>query len=274
MFFDSIYTYIVGAKGDVVKAQDKDALVNGSGMTSCYAWSEEWLGKAISYDEYTGEIVLEDGTVINTCYKEKLGVPLSEVKFYTQEDVDNNYDGTPESLTDLTPVNVNIAAQRVVYDGYIVMDTDDVIWIYNNEINAMITCGTVALDKYSVDVTIDYTNWTNEEVKIYFEKSDTSNVIIKEDISSLDTIRAGYDSSYLDRTNLHVEDDNSVFQIMVDIYDGTIYEYFNLHVGYLDEQDNIVNITPTKMTNTVTGVEYTNIDNSTTFESHSNYYTD
>ena len=274
MFFDSIYTYIVGAKGDVVKAQDKDALINGSGMTSCYAWSEEWLGKAVSYDEYTGKIVLEDGTVINTCYNEKLGVPLSDLKFYTQEDVDNNYDGTPESLTDLTPVNVSIAAQRVVYDGYIAMDTDEVIWIYNNEINAMVSCGTMALDKYSVDVTVDYTNWTNEGVKIYFEKSDTSNAIIKEDISSLDTLWMGYDSSYLDRTNLHVEDDNSVFQIMVDIDDGTLYEYFSLHVGYLDEQDNIVNITPTKMTNTVTGVEYTNIDNSTTFESHSNYYSD
>ena len=277
IFINDAYTYIVGASGQVVKAKDGQLISEGSGNFSINEWEETWLGEMKSFDKYKGTIELTNGEIIETCYNHSLGIELKDLKFYTSEDVDENY---VDSEDDLTPVNVEIVSAKVVSDGYAVLDDTGMVWLYNDYIGdngAMVSYKKLLPSATLFDFTVEDTSWTNSAVGVTISPSDMSENYWKALDSSSDEY-IEFEGSVPDVTEdvpnlILTEATNTVkYKIYQDTYSPDFSE-FALIIG-TKENDELKALYPTKIIQTnqegSLSVTYENITDETNFDS-SNY---
>ena len=245
VFINGIYTYIIGDSGDLVKAYEgnefKDINENNYGSVTLANWNEEWLTDKVESWDNNGLVKLSDGTNYDLTYNERLGKPVTSLKFYKE-----NTSGGYAEVEDLT-----ISAFRPTSDGYAVLASDNNAYVYNADIDGLVYAANLNFGS-GIDYSLSNTNWTNKSINL-----------------SLSIPKTGV-SPYDDRFNYYDNEHENWGRLIYDVYDTEIPVFkglvadkdnssIKLYINSSDLKDsNVVDVNKPlyKLVNSETGDEY------------------
>ena len=171
VFINSMYAYLVGDTGSLVRAVQNESfdIEDRYGTFEGIDWKEEWLADDVSDYDNNGIIYTSNGKTYDLTLSDLVGRPVTDFKFYAQDENYNYYERT----------GVTISAFRPVEKGYAVLGSDNNVYVYDrNEVKGVETEGlfykTSLSDGYSFNYEISNTNWTNNSVDLILKTSDLS----------------------------------------------------------------------------------------------------